>query len=180
MKKQSPNSTFPHSTTDSGHPYIKFLLTVITLCLLYLCLRGTLSLRKLHQIRTLSKGSQPAAALPKLPVINVWYGDNQTFGQNGIPQTWVNILGNVSARSGIGSLTYSLNGGPEQQLWMGPNRTRLVDTGDFNAEIAYSSLIPNANTVSFNATARDGFASKHTVTVNYVTGQTWPSSYSIN
>src|SRR5438105_6539967 len=108
-----------------------------------------------------------AAVLPEAPVINVWYGDNQTFGQNGIPQTWVNILGNVSARSGIGSLTYSLNGGPEQQLWIGPNRTRLVDTGDFNAEIAYSSLIPNANTVSFNVTARDGFASKHTVTVNY-------------
>ena len=29
------------------------------------------------------------------PVISVWYGDNQTFGQNGIPQTWVNILGSV-------------------------------------------------------------------------------------
>ena len=48
---------------------------------------------------------------PNQPVFNVWYGDNQTFGQLGIPQQWVNILGNVSAPSGIASASYTLNGG---------------------------------------------------------------------
>ena len=101
-----------------------------------------------------------AAVLPEAPVINVWYGDNQTFGQNGIPQIWVNILGNVSSRSRVASITYSPNGGPEWPLSIGPNRTRLVDPGDFNAEIAYLRLIPGANTVCFTATARNGSTSK--------------------
>jgi hypothetical protein len=123
-------------------------------------------------------GGQPLP--PSAPVINVWYGDNQSFGQIGNPQTWVNVVGNVSAPSGISSITYSLNGGPEQSLWIGQNRVRLVDAGDFNAEIAYSSLISGANTVRFTATARNGSTTQRTVTVNYVAGRTWPSTYSIN
>jgi len=123
-------------------------------------------------------GGLPAP--PNTPLISVWYGDNQTFGQNGIPQTWVNILGNVSAPSGISSITYSLNGGAEQSLWIGQDPVRLVDPGDFNAEIAYSSLVSGANTVRFTATALSGATSQHTVTVNYASGHVWPSTYSIN
>jgi hypothetical protein len=87
---------------------------------------------KLRVIRVLS-GTEPGSAghghlvaLPQVPIIKVWYGDNQVFGQNGIPQTWVNVLGNASARSGIARIVYSLNGGPKQQLWIGRSRTRLV------------------------------------------------------
>ena len=123
-------------------------------------------------------GGLPAP--PNTPLISVWYGDNQTFGQNGIPQTWVNILGNVSAPSGISSITYSLNGGAEQSLWIGQDPVRLVDPGDFNAEIAYASLVSGANTVRFTATALSGATSQHTVTVNYASGHVWPSTYSIN
>ena len=123
-------------------------------------------------------GGLPAP--PNTPLISVWYGDNQTFGQNGIPQTWVNILGNVSAPSGISSITYSLNGGAEQSLWIGQDPVRLVDPGDFNAEIAYSSLVSGTNTVRFTATALSGATSQHTVTVNYASGHVWPSTYSIN
>src|SRR5205823_12832815 len=110
---------------------------------------------------------------------HIWYADNQTFGQNGIPQIWANILGNVSSRSRVASFTCSLNGGLEWPLSIGPNRTRLVDPGDFNAEIAYLRLIPGANTVRFTATARDDSTSKRTVMVKYIAGQIWPSSYSI-
>ncbi len=123
-------------------------------------------------------GGQPP--LPKAPLVNVWYGDSQTFGQNGIPQNWVNVLGNTTALSGVTSITYSLNGGPEQPLSIGDDATRLVDIGDFNAEIAYSSLNPGANAVRFTATAQDGTVSQHTVTVNYVAGQTWPPAYRVN
>jgi hypothetical protein len=123
-------------------------------------------------------GGLPAPA--KAPLITVWYGDNQTFGQNGIPQTWVNVLGNVSAPSGISSITYSLNGGAEQSLWIGQDPVRLVDPGDFNAEIAYSSLSPGANTVRFTATAQDATTSQHTVNLTYSSGHIWPSTYSIN
>jgi len=115
------------------------------------------------------------------PVINVWYGDNQTFGQNGIPQTWINILGTVLSPNGsLKSLQYKLNGGAAQPLWVGPDVTRLNQPGDFNVEIAYSSLRPGANTVSIVATDLAGEQTTHDVTVNYVTGKTWPLPYTIN
>jgi exosortase len=113
------------------------------------------------------------------PVIDVWYGDVQTFGQNGIPQPYVNILGNVSAPGRIASLTQSLNGGPEQPLRIGPDKFRLVDPGDFNAEIAYSSLRRGRNNLRLTATADNGGVTHHLVTINYVLGRS-PASYSID
>ena len=118
---------------------------------------------------------------PNQPVFNVWYGDNQTFGQNGIPQQWVNVLGNVSAPSGIASASYSLNGGASQFLRVGPNPTRLADAGDFNVEIDHASLNPGPNTVVITATDNLSNTTTHTVTVNWAnTGQVWPLPYSID
>jgi hypothetical protein len=118
---------------------------------------------------------------PNRPVFNMWYGDNETFGQNGIPQQWVNILGNVSAPSGIASASYTLNGGPSQFLRVGPNGYRLEDTGDFNVEIDHASLNPGANTVVITATDNLNNTTTHTVTVNWAnTGQIWPLPYSID
>jgi exosortase len=113
------------------------------------------------------------------PVIDVWYGDVQNFGQNGIPQPYVNILGNVSASGRIASLTQSLNGGPEQPLRIGPDQFRLVDPGDFNAEIAYSSLRRGRNNLCLTATADNGAVTYRVVTIDYVVGQS-PASYSID
>jgi hypothetical protein len=126
-------------------------------------------------------GGMPAPA--NQPAINVWYGDNQSFGQNGIPQQWVNILGNVSAPSGISSASYTLNGGASQFLRIGPsNSTRLVDTGDFNIEIDHSTLLPGTNTVVISTTDNQSHTTAHTVTVNwkYVSGKVWPLPYSID
>jgi hypothetical protein len=118
---------------------------------------------------------------PNQPVFNIWYGDNETFGQLGIPQQWVNVLGNVSAPSGIASASYTLNGGPSQFLRIGPNGTRLVDTGDFNVELDHASLNSGANTVVITATDNLGNTATHTVTVNWAnTGQVWPLPYSID
>jgi regulation of enolase protein 1 (concanavalin A-like superfamily) len=114
------------------------------------------------------------------PVIDVWYGDIQNFGQHGVPQQWVNILGTVSDPVGISSLTYSLNGGSERTLAMGPKYPRSVDTGDFNAEIDHSLMVPGTNTVVFTAIDKQNRQTQHTVTVNYTTGQTWPLPYSID
>ena len=118
---------------------------------------------------------------PNQPVFNVWYGDNQTFGQLGIPQRWVNILGNVSAPSGIASASYTLNGGAPQFLRVGPNPTRLADTGDFNVEIDHAILNPGPNTVVITATDNLNNTATHTVTLNWEnTGQVWPLPYSID
>ena len=81
-------------------------------------------------------------------IIDIWYGEEQpagenlqVFGQPGVPQRWVNILGNVSGPEEVASLTYSLNGGPELPLSVGPDQRRLDRTGDFNVEIDYADLL---------------------------------------
>ncbi|HHQ14683.1 MAG TPA: hypothetical protein ENK16_06615, partial [Chromatiales bacterium] len=61
------------------------------------------------------------AAVAAGPVIDIWYGGTQSFGQTGNPQIWVNILGNASDPDGVTDLSYTLNGGAPQPLSMGPN-----------------------------------------------------------
>lgn len=116
---------------------------------------------------------------PTPPVFNVWYGKTQTFGQNGNPQPYINILGNVQDDNGLRSLTYSLNGGPEVQLSIGSDLRRLTKKGDFNVDILYSALQPT-NTVIIAAVDSQFTAARETVTVNYVGGVSWPRSYSVN
>jgi hypothetical protein len=115
------------------------------------------------------------------PTITLWYGNNETFGQEGEPQAFVNVLGNVSDPAGMASLAYTLNGGASSALEMGENDYRLSSPGDFNAEIPYASLNVGANTVVITATDLAGNISTQTVTVNDdYTGQSWPENYSVN
>jgi len=86
-------------------------------------------------------------------LFDIWYGDYQTFGALGIPQPWVNILGNLREPDTVASLTYSLNGSPSVPLSIGPAQNiRLSHAGDFNAEIAYDDLNPGINEVVLTAT----------------------------
>ncbi|MCK5505166.1 MAG: fibronectin type III domain-containing protein, partial [Thermodesulfovibrionia bacterium] len=112
------------------------------------------------------------------PIIDVWYGDEQTFGVIGIPQCCVNILGNVSHSSGITSLSYTLNGGSEQVLSMGPFR-RLEEDGDFNVEIDYDDLVDGHNQIIITAVNSLGYETSETVIVNYDSGNIWPRNYSV-
>lgn len=107
------------------------------------------------------------------PVIAVWYGLNQNFGQPGTPQEWINVLGNVT---GATSLSYTLNNGPEHELSIGPDGRRLQNAGDFNIELNYADLNDGANTILIKAD--DGSTqSTQTVTVNYDAGNEWPLPY---
>lgn len=111
------------------------------------------------------------------PIIEVWYGDTQTFGNLGNPQQWVNILGRVSDDNGVASLTYSLNSAPDVSLAIGSNGTRLVGNGDFVTEIDYADLNNGVNIVEFTATDALGGVATKTVTLNYSAGNLWPLSY---
>ena len=113
--------------------------------------------------------------------IDVWYGDQQQFGDPGEAQRWVNILGNV-ATPGLSALTYSLNGGPEQVLTVGPNGNRLAESGDFNVEIDYRQLDPSAadDVVSIRASYQGGQVFTHDVTIDYEGGRDWPTDYGID
>jgi len=119
-------------------------------------------------------------AVRAVPVIDVWYGSHQVFGHIGIPQQWVNVLGNVWDSDDMDSLTYSLNGGPELPLSMGPDTRRLASEGDFNVDIAYADLDPGLNQVVITATDLFDNTAVETVTVEYVSGNVWPEPYFID
>ena len=114
--------------------------------------------------------------------IDFWYGQDQQFGNVGIPQTWVNILGNVADPDGIDSLTYSLNGDPKVALSIGSDTRRLGRTGDFNVDIAFADLdaSPVDDEIEITATDSFGNVTTETVFVNYESGNTSPQTYSID
>lgn len=124
--------------------------------------------------------SSTAAAGPIDTSIVVWYGNDQTFGALGRPQTWVNILGRVSDPDGISRLRYSLNGGPMTKLFVGPTDRRVYGPGDFNAQLGFDQLATGANSLLIQATDGAGFVTTKTVTVRKVVGPVWPRPYTIN
>ena len=111
----------------------------------------------------------PATARAQGPVIDVWYGLNQSFGQLGTSQPWANVLGNVSDPDGVASLVYTLNGGSPVSLTIGPDSRRLQSSGDFNVDLAIADLVEGVNTVVITATdsAVPSNQTVTTVTVNY-------------
>jgi hypothetical protein len=113
------------------------------------------------------------------PIIDVWYGTNQTFGQIGMPIPFINILGNVSGLAEVTELTYSLNGGPPNPLSMGPNQLRLADLGDFNIEIDVIDLVDGANTVEIVATDAMNNTTTEEVEILFDSGNVWPQPYTI-
>ena len=114
------------------------------------------------------------------PIIDVWYGRNQSFGQVGTPQRWINILGNVSDVDGIESLVYSLNKGPEIRVAIGPDLRRLGETGDFNLDIDRTLLKLQENEVVIKATDTLNNQRVVTMTVNYSDKHVWPGTYNID
>lgn len=114
------------------------------------------------------------------PSVDVWYGDNQSFGHLGNPQRWVNIMGRVSGASDIVSLTCSLNDGPKRALSIGPDIYRLLCKGDFNIDLAVNDLRDGQNMVEIVVTDEAGATAVRDVTVDYTKGKTWPVDYRIN
>lgn len=112
--------------------------------------------------------------------IDAWYGDSQQFGALGVPQHFANVLGNVSDPAAVQSLTYSLNGGPETVLSVGPDPRRLDEAGDFNIELAVDALMPGSNTVRITAIDTLSQAATRTITVNWTDGTTWPLPASVD
>lgn len=128
-----------------------------------------------------SQSSPQPNAVSAAPVIDVWYGDTQSFGQLGTPQDWINILGNVSdADGGEITLSYTLNGGSSRALEVGSDGRRLYDDGDFNIDLDKDDLNNGANTVVITARDAQGNTTLKTVTVNYNSTTTWPLPYSID
>ncbi len=116
------------------------------------------------------------------PIIDVWYGDTQEFGNNGVPQAWCNIMGNISDSDGVSSSTfeYTLNVGTPVSLSIGGDGRRLVNSGDFNVDITVSDLVSGPNTVEITAEDNVGNQATKTVTINYTDGNIWPIPYNVD
>lgn len=110
-----------------------------------------------------------------VPLIDVWYGTHQQAGQHGMPQVWVDVLGRVSDPGSVTALTYQLNGGPLQPLSLGPDDRRLASEGDFVVELPRSALANGTNLLTIHADS-----ASVDVTVDYTSGNTWPSPYTID
>ncbi len=123
----------------------------------------------------------PTAA-PAGPItIDVWYGPNQQFGQPGLAQKWINILGNLTdTQSANLTLVASLNNGTPQTLSLGPDGRRLLAPGDFNVELDRAALVDGANTVVLTGTDDLGNSAVTTVTIQYSSGNVWPLPYQID
>ena len=117
---------------------------------------------------------------PEGPLIDVWYGSEQSSGHLGQPQPWVNVLGNVSDSDGVSSLEYTLNGSGPVALSIGPDGRRLLSAGDFNIDLATSALVAGANTVVITAADGVNNVSTDTVTVNYQPAPIWPLPFEIH
>jgi regulation of enolase protein 1 (concanavalin A-like superfamily) len=114
----------------------------------------------------------PGTAQAQGPTIDVWYGLNQSFGHLGTSQPWANILGNVSDPDGVASLVYTLNGGSQVSLTIGPDGRRLQSSGDFNVDLATADLLEGNNSVVITATDNLSNQTVTTVTVNYTSAVT--------
>ncbi len=103
--------------------------------------------------------------------VDLWYGEDQTFGMSNAPapQRWLNVLGTLGGDSPE-SVSYSVNGGPEEPLSFGPDGERLSGPGDFNIELDRSELqtLPETNTVAItvNLVGGDFFTKEFTLRVH--------------
>ncbi|HEX6329035.1 MAG TPA: hypothetical protein VFZ72_20890, partial [Jiangellaceae bacterium] len=126
-------------------------------------------------------GAMPVAATGVPPTIDVWYGDVQHVGEFGRTQQWANVLGRVTDTDDVlTSLTYSLNGGPDHPLTIGPgSNPRLARGGDFNIEIDRDVLVAGDNSVVLTATDEAGNQTYRTITLVNTPDTTWPIPTSV-
>lgn len=111
--------------------------------------------------------------------IDFWYGENQIFGNQGIPQKWINILGNIHAEAGIKSAWYRLNDGDSIILTLGSDLHRLAEKGDFNIDFAYDHCEAGTNKVHVFMQDSAGRKAEETIEIEVIKNKKWPLPYTI-
>lgn len=112
--------------------------------------------------------------------IKVWYGPEQHFGQRGLTQRWVNILGNVQSDTALSALTYTLNSGEAQSFTVGEDGRRLARSGDFNIDLHIDSLQQGKNELMIIAESETGEKVSTEVLVYIDKNQHWPLPYAVD
>jgi len=112
--------------------------------------------------------------------IDVWYGDHQKFGSLGLPQRWINILGNVTSAYGIRDLSYKINGSESRYLSLGSDLHRLADPGDFNIDLDADECKQGNNLIEIIASDSSGNKLTKEISFNLEKNHKWPLPYTIN
>ena len=120
----------------------------------------------------------PAAA--QEASVDLWYGPRQHFGQQGEPQRWINVLGNVADVERLASLTYRLNDGTPDTLSIGSDLHRLARPGDFNVELPWDAMQPGENDLVVTARYGDGRFVAAFATLVVARDNTWPLPYRVD
>jgi hypothetical protein len=106
--------------------------------------------------------------------INIWHGLHQKVGHIGHAQNDFNLLGNITNPETLVSLSYSLNDAPPVELSAGRGKfgdtRRLASPGDFNADIAISSLRKGKNIIVVKAIDSMGRNNSVTASVERLNG----------
>lgn len=99
------------------------------------------------------------------------------FGEPGIAQDVVNVLGRVHRPARLSSLSYSLNDGPRTPVPVGPSAFRLHRPGDFNIELPVGQLKSGENTLSLFEVSRRGVERITKAVIEYTGSTAWPLPY---
>jgi hypothetical protein len=105
------------------------------------------------------------------PVIDFWSGETQRAGHLGDVQDDFNVLGRVEPWRDVDKLEWTLNQQPAVPLSFRAFR-RLVDDGDFNADVPVARLRTGANTLTVTAWLRDGRKVARTIAIERAAGHT--------
>ena len=112
--------------------------------------------------------------------INIWYGDEQTFGKPGNAQRQINLLGNLKNLTPATKLSYTLNNDTTQYpLTLGSDLHRLAKKGDFNIEIDRRHLKSGENIVEVLLYEDDVLQEHQTIKINYVGANSWSLPYQV-
>jgi hypothetical protein len=128
------------------------------------------------RIRRLIPGVFGAGSLARTaPQIEIWHGLRHHCGHLGAVQDDFNVTGHVYSQCPIADieLTCSVNGETPRRLRLTRFR-RIVDDGDFNADIPIATLRLGENRIVLTATDRKGGVATREVTVVRHASGAWP------
>jgi len=113
--------------------------------------------------------------------VDIWYGENQRFGDLGNPQRQINILGNIQNLDHKSRVYYTLNGGDKEiVITLGSDLHRLAMEGDFNIDLQRSELLEGKNHIDLQIIQDGKKLLSRTLSFNYSAANSWPLPYFIN
>jgi hypothetical protein len=113
--------------------------------------------------------------------VDIWYGEEQRFGDLGNPQRQINILGNIQNLNDGCRVYYTLNGrGEEVDITLGSDLHRLAMKGDFNLDIDRRELRDGQNYIDLQIEQDGKKLLSRIINLNYSSVNSWPLPYVVD